>query len=180
MLLTSQQERVCSKKSLVLMRGQEFQKQSVFKSTGSVWSRCSNSCWKNTIHSVTAFHEQVCAAREWNYKRHYPGSLMNGQCVFSMSPHTCNLLSSSCQLWVAPLSHPSLHKRKVREYRSSHSGRNTTPTKVFLFPICRTLDSISFSSPRRYIYFRTLFIYLPICQRVVQKVDETASGLPFM
>lgn len=180
MLLTSQQERVCRKKSLVLMRGQELQKQTVFKA---------QQLFNHTVPTLVDSQSTllVLCVRPGLYSSRGKATncippiawwIYNVYLVCCLIPATYYLACVSC--WLHLFSPLFPQKKSDSKYGSSHSAMNTTSTKDFLFSICRTLDSISFSSPLHSIYFRTLFIYFPICQRVVQKVDETASGLPFM
>lgn len=155
MLLTSQWGGVCSKKSLVLMRGQKFEKQTLWLKLGD--------CLISQIHVESSDASVGSSNKTISYcTSSLPCiSLVSLADCTDKRKHTCD----KCFL----------------RTRSSHPTMNlSTATKRLLLPIAWTLDSISFSSPLRNIDLRILFIYLSICQHVVQKVDETASSLPFM
>lgn len=84
-------------KSLVLLRGQDFQKR-----TESVWSQCSNSCWKSSMNSLSTLCKSRPGGKTTICIAPIPWVIQN-MYSWSISPHTCRLFYYLCQLLIAPL-----------------------------------------------------------------------------
>ena len=113
----------------------------------------------------------LIAVFTWDWRRNnrlrYPDSrqgLMEYGSVHPLTPHASILSRVNCRFCTDAHLCPREGGKTVPPNRGRPIRRGLQSTSCR--PICRTLDSISFSSPRRYIDWRTsiyLFICLPVC-----------------